>query len=597
MPLQQREEQPDAGEAQPINREKLPGFRFDVGPMRSAAAEPEREKIFQRINRKQDEEKNAVVHPDDKFVLQAVAPEEAVVLIPKDHEQREGRDERGEVAHHVEEFIERMRHLEGDDEQRHGKRENGIAESLDAGDFAAPPVEVWLGMRSQEMLAKRAAMAGHEGREGAVTHSWLATWTVFRNLIFRMTLFRRNFLTALAGACTLPAGAGEIRLPPVTGELSGDFKLFDNETAPKLHWALQLRAAGDAVGSRVLETKIDGAGTRLGAEASLTTTEHGSWKITEGGLDLATWFPLIAEKAGDAMKGLAAIGTVELKGSGLMRAGKPSGVVQATVREGRLGDADAGWALEGVALTAEFLVEAEGLKIKSTTPFELTVATITTPRFGARNLFVTGVLNEDRTIAVSAAHIEIAGGDVKIDPTMLTLAPFGLEATLHIVNVGLQDVAALVPKSFSSSQGRIDGTVRMGWSVAGGFRVGAGNLALGQSEPAIVQLAPAPGFLTQTMPKRFEPLPFARWLSIDNPVYTDMAEIELGRAPLRVESLTVRLTPEGDERGRTATVRMKARPIKPEASVKTVNIDVNVDGPLDSILKLGMNQDLSIEVH
>jgi hypothetical protein len=433
-----------------------------------------------------------------------------------------------------------------------------------------------------------------------VTQSWLATWTVFPNLIFRMTLFRRSFLTALAGACTLSAGAGEIRLPPISGELSGDFRLFETTAAPKLHWASNLRAAGDAAGGRVIETKIDGDGTRLRAEANLTSTEHGSWTITDGEIDLATWFPTIAEKVGEAMKGLAAIGVVEVKGSGLVRAGKPGGVVQVKVRDGRLGSAEAGWSLDGVTLTAEFLVEAEEIKVRSTTPFELTVATITTPRFGARNLFVTGVLNEDRTVAVSAAHIEIAGGDVKIDPTMLTLAPFGLEATLHIVNVGLQDVAALVPQSFSSSQGRIDGTVRMGWTSAGGLRLGAGDLALGRTEPAIVRLAPAPGFLTVSMPKRFEPLPgwtgpLARWLSADNPIYTDMAEIELGRAPLEVESLAVRLIPEGDQYGRTATVRMTARPTKPGAAVKVVNIDVNVAGSLDSILKYGLNQELSVE--
>ncbi|MEO7412819.1 MAG: YdbH domain-containing protein [Opitutaceae bacterium] len=406
-------------------------------------------------------------------------------------------------------------------------------------------------------------------------------------------------LVAVPGSVVM---AGGIKLPPIIGDLRGDFRPFEMSSAPNLHWSSALRPAGDVHDGRVMETKIEGEGTRLRGLINLATTEDGTWQILEGEIDLAAWFPIVAEKVGEAMKGLGAKGMIILKGNGLVRAGAPSGVVLMTVREGRLGNAEGGWALEGIALTAEFLIEAEGIKVKSTTPFELAVAKISTTRFGAENLLIHGVLNEDHTIALSDARIDIAGGEITLDPTMLTLSPLGLEATMQIVNVGLQDIAALIPRSFASAQGRIDGTVRMGWALTGGFRVGAGNLTLGKSEQAIVTLAPAPGFLTQTMPKRFEPVPswtgpLSKWLSADNPAYTDMAAIELGEAPLQVDSLTVKLTPEGDEFGKTATVRMRARPTKPGASVGVVNIDVNVVGPLDSIMKLGLNREFSINAH
>jgi hypothetical protein len=42
---------------------------------------------------------------------------------------------------------------------------------------------------------------------------------------------------------------------------------------------------------------------------------------------------------------------------------------------------------------------------------------------------------------------------------------------------------------------------------------------------------------------------------------------------------------------------MTARPTKPGTAVKTVNIDVNVVGPLDSILKFGLNQNFSVGTH
>ena len=103
------------------------------------------------------------------------------------------------------------------------------------------------------------------------------------------------------------------------------------------------------------------------------------------------------------------------------------------------------------------------------------------------------------------------------------------------------------------------------------------------------------------MPKRFAPVPtwlgpISRWLSADNPVYSNLEQIEEGRAPLQVDTLTVHLTPEGDAQGRTATVRMTAHPADSNAAVKSVNFDVNVAGPVMSVLKLGLNQGASIEL-
>jgi hypothetical protein len=302
------------------------------------------------------------------------------------------------------------------------------------------------------------------------------------------------------------------------------------------------------------------------------------------------------------MTGIVAKGTARISGSGVVHAGVPSGTVKVVISDGQLASATGGWTLDGAAFTGEFFYEGNGFRVKSVTPFDLTVGTISTGRFGARAFSAQGVLNEDGRVALSGARVEIAGGRVTLDPTTMSLAPLAVEATLNVIDVGMQDIAALVPAGLSAAQGRIDGIVRVGWSTARGFHVGAGNLTLGESEPATVRLAPTPGFLTRTMPKRFEPVPawtgpLSRWLSADNPIYRDMAEIELGRTPLRVESLSVRLTPEGDALGRTATVRMVARPLQPDAAVKVVNIDVNVAGPLDSILHLGLNQKFSIETH
>ena len=117
-----------------------------------------------------------------------------------------------------------------------------------------------------------------------------------------------------------------------------------------------------------------------------------------------------------------------------------------------------------------------------------------------------------------------------------------------------------------------------------------------------MRLTATPGFLTQRLPARISLLPswtgaLGRWLAPVNPAYHDMQEIEMGRANLRVETLRIDLTPEGDEQGRTAQVYVSARPEQAGGTVKEVTFQVNVSGPLAAVLRLGMNQNMSLNLH
>jgi hypothetical protein len=76
-----------------------------------------------------------------------------------------------------------------------------------------------------------------------------------------------------------------------------------------------------------------------------------------------------------------------------------------------------------------------------------------------------------------------------------------------------------------------------------------------------------------------------------------MQSIELGQSDLRVKTLDVLLTPEGDEQGRSATVRLVAQPTQPGTAVKEVSFDVNVSGPLNAVLKLGIDRGFTVGAH
>jgi len=89
----------------------------------------------------------------------------------------------------------------------------------------------------------------------------------------------------------------------------------------------------------------------------------------------------------------------------------------------------------------------------------------------------------------------------------------------------------------------------------------------------------------------------ARWVRPENPAYKNMQAIELGQSDLRVKALNILLTPDGDERGRSATVRLVAQPDQPGSAVKEVSFDVNVVGPVNAVLKLGIDQGFTVNLH
>jgi hypothetical protein len=177
-----------------------------------------------------------------------------------------------------------------------------------------------------------------------------------------------------------------------------------------------------------------------------------------------------------------------------------------------------------------------------------------------------------------------------------------VSVNVHFNRIGLQDVAALVPTGFAEARGRIDGAVRIDWSKAAGVQLGAGYLKLRDDEPTVVRLAPSPGLLPEHMPERFGLLPTwlgppARWLAPVNPAYAELKGIELGQTELRAESLAVRLTPEGDNRGRSARVEMVARPAQPGTAVGKVTFEADVSGPLSALFQLSMDDRTNLSFH
>lgn len=397
----------------------------------------------------------------------------------------------------------------------------------------------------------------------------------------------------------LVLGAEAPSWPGIVGEIHG--RLETLPAVPALQWALTVMPG--ETGLPKLALRAEGEGTLMAAEIDLLPGAPDAlrWRLKTIELDLARWSEALAAQW-PALAGATLGGRVRVSGEGEWSGGRLSGRVKLEWRDGTVHDTAQGWSLDGIAFQGAFVVDSAGPRMESESPFELTVQTVSSSRFGARKVAVRASLNEHRQLAVTAAQVEVAGGMVAIDPCVISLFPPAVDVNLRINGIGLQDVVALVPAGLADARGRIDGAVRVSWSQAGGFQIGAGGLALNANEPAMVRLAETPGFLTKRVPERFALLPdwlgpLARWFKPQNPAYPELREIEMGHTELLVQTLTVQLTPEGDSEGRSALVQLTGRPMKPASTVEQVTFVVNVAGPLDTVIHYGMNQDVTMQLH
>jgi hypothetical protein len=418
-----------------------------------------------------------------------------------------------------------------------------------------------------------------------------------------MVLLRRTFIACLLGVGSAKgATGGDWHWPPLSGEISGKFVLPAQVAVPPWDW--KLRVIPDGALRRKAELSVGAAGARLRIDAAVDLVGgEGTWNIREGEVDPAAWFAIIAPQVMSGASGIKVDGRVILSGGGtLVRGNHPHGTIKFVWSNGSVRDDAHGWRFEGVTLTGQLDGDFTNLAAaRSERPWQLTVKTITTTRFGARNLAIDAQLNENGTVSLLSARVELAGGDVTIDPNTVSIFPPVLDFNLRVNRVGLQDLVGVVPASLADARGRIDGMVRLGWSKAAGIRVGAGHFALRDDEVATLRLAPTPGFLTHRFPEHLSVLPawtgpLAKLMQPLNPVYGDARDIELGRTSLQIVSFDLKLTPKGDNHGRTVVVSVSARAIQPQAAVKLVSFEINVSGPLESLLQMKSASRFSLEM-
>lgn len=364
-------------------------------------------------------------------------------------------------------------------------------------------------------------------------------------------------------------------LPPVTGELAGELLPLALPGAPLVRW--KVTATGENGMRRQFTLLGEARGSALWAQVEVDLRSlDGTWRISEATLDASQWLRGALSRFADLGQFVGG-GTLQLSGEGTLHAGQPVGNVSVSWRDGELRDESAGWSLSGISFRGAFHFDLRAGTVRGTDHLSLVVGTITTERFGAREFRLEGELLSRNLLRVETLAVEIAGGEAHLAGRAdVQLDPLSLDLPIVFTRIGLQDVAALVPTLVASARGRVDGNVQLRWTMGGDLEIASGQIALRPDEVATVRLFPSPGLIT------------SRLNAAVVKYYPGLDEAEMGRVPLRAESLEVSYTPNGDEQGRTAVVKLKAWPEHPDSQAP-IYLNINARGPLGWLIKLGSN--------
>jgi hypothetical protein len=129
----------------------------------------------------------------------------------------------------------------------------------------------------------------------------------------------------LLGAASPRVAAGEWVLPPIAGDLAGEFKALAVPGAPSLHWTLQLQHA--APPAHTGQLAVTGPGTTAHAEFALDATGHGTWRLADGSVSLKSW-----------LAGQFSTGEATVTGAGTLEGGALVGTLNVELRDVDLGE-------------------------------------------------------------------------------------------------------------------------------------------------------------------------------------------------------------------------------------------------------------------
>lgn len=336
--------------------------------------------------------------------------------------------------------------------------------------------------------------------------------------------------------------------------------------------ALTIELTAKAAGAQAWQGEVKAEGPGLGFRGSGrydTAAKTVEFRLQDIALDLSRWKGFVQRMV--VLPG----GTWELAGRFTGQAeGRVAGkelvaTAQLQLREGQARHAATGVAIEGIEADLEF-TDLDHFRSK---PGAVRVAKLTSGGLTLTDLAADIEFAGWDRVVVHRSAFSTLGGKVKTEPFRLVPSQRELAATLLLDGIDVEQVLALTEDLPGRATGRVDGRLPIRVDD-GGLRLGTGWLELKKGVHAELQLN-AQGMLTRGIDPR-------------SPTFTVMQKIESGLLRLRLGEMRLEVRPPDAPPGRSATLRLAGEPADPEVKAP-VKLDLNVNGPIEALLNLGLN--------
>jgi hypothetical protein len=336
-------------------------------------------------------------------------------------------------------------------------------------------------------------------------------------------------------------------------------KIDTHQSSPMV-WTGQVRADGPGL-------SLQGEGTYDVARDEL------SFKLPSAALDLKTWQGFAQRLV------LLPGGRWELEGKFTGSAeGRLAGKKLATsgtvrLREGRAVNPQGTVTAEGIEADLEF-TDLGGVVTK---PGTLRVGEVRTGQLALRDLACTFAFEGPNKVVFTQARLKALGGTVEVEPFNYLFSLRELEAVVLVDGIDVEQVMALTKDLPAKAVGHVNGRFPIRIDD-GGLRFGTGWLQLKPGVYAEIQFD-ANGLLTGGT-------------SPNSPSYVVLKKIESGLLKLRINEMRLDIRPPNAPPGRSAQLHLAGEPVDPGVKAPVV-LDLNVNGPLEKLINLGLDSKVS----
>jgi hypothetical protein len=339
--------------------------------------------------------------------------------------------------------------------------------------------------------------------------------------------------------------------------------------------AVQIEARAGEEGTWSGHARATGPGLEVKGEARYDSASGElSFTVPELALDLKSWEGFVQQLVpwpeGDwAVEGKFSGG---VEGRWVGNTLTATGILR--LREGRVASLEKAITAEGIETDLEFTDLARLM----TKPGSLRVREVRAGELTLRDVTAEFSLEGADRVAVSRASLRALGGHVTTEPFIVVPSQEGFEAVLLADGIAIEEVMALTEDLPAKATGRVNGRLPVRIDEDG-LQFGTGWLALKPGFPAEIAFN-TKGLLTAGA-------------APGSPKHAVLQKIESGLLKLKIGELRLDIRPPNVPAGRSAQLHLKGEPVDPEVKAP-VTLDLNVNGPLEKLINMGLDSRLSI---